>query len=66
MAEKADVKGVEYAQRKGVNYVYWDEDTGEIMQFLFTNDFKKVDGMFPDRKMRFNTLKEYINKFKIN
>lgn len=68
MAARADVGGIRYAMRHYVQYVYWDVNTGEIMQFLTTwkwkTAFDKVDGMFPDREMKLTTIDEYINYFK--
>lgn len=68
MAAQADISGIRYAMRHSVQYVYWDLNTGEIMQFLTTWDrsaaFDKVDGMFPDREMKLTTIDEYINYFK--
>lgn len=53
----------EYARRKGVNVIYVDTETGEIMQFGASKPIeewaKQWDGMFPDRKMTTIFLKDY-------
>lgn len=65
---KYDESAVEYCERKGVKFVYYDTDTGEIMQFgcyasrtLFS---RKCDGMFPKRNMKVVSIEGYKLLFK--
>ncbi len=60
---RRDVSAIEYSKRKGVDFVYVDIETGEIMQFGGKKNrgrhIEQWDGMFPTRNMKPMSLNEY-------
>ena len=60
---KRDEKGLKYARKHGITYIYVDVVTGEIMQFGYSKNKGQCDvqwhGLFPKRYMVAMKTQEY-------